>query len=136
VIDGSKRDAILCAVGANADHGQRRTNADKRRAVQTMLQDPEWSGWSDRQIADQCAVSHNFVGSLRSANVTVNGLQSPINMRTTKDGREISTKSIGKTKFNGHDAPDPPDVAEARAAGRIPAENVVTVDEPEDTTMI
>jgi hypothetical protein len=34
---GRRRDAILCSVGADAPHGLRRTNADKRRAVLTLL---------------------------------------------------------------------------------------------------
>ena len=34
---GTRRDAVLYSVGANASHGQRRTNADKRRAVMTLL---------------------------------------------------------------------------------------------------
>src|SRR6476661_4358033 len=40
---GTKRDAILFSVGANASHGLRRTNEDKRRAVMTLLNDAEWS---------------------------------------------------------------------------------------------
>src|SRR3954452_4224513 len=48
---GSRRDAIFFSVGANAAHGQRRTPEDRRRAVQTLLGDPEWSRWSDRRIA-------------------------------------------------------------------------------------
>ena len=40
---GTRRDAILYAVGANADHGLPRSNADKRRAVMTLLEDAEWA---------------------------------------------------------------------------------------------
>ena len=40
---GSKRDAILYSVGANAQHGLRRTNDDKRKAALTLLNDTEWS---------------------------------------------------------------------------------------------
>lgn len=73
---GTRREAILYSVGANAEHGLRRSNADKRRAVETLLEDAEWSGWSDREIAKMCRVSHPFVASLRprrddsSGNVT------------------------------------------------------------------
>ena len=52
--------------GANTDHGQRRTNADKRRAVETLLLDGQWGRWSNRQIAEQCSVSDMFVGSIRT----------------------------------------------------------------------
>ena len=37
---GGKRDAVFYAIGANASHGLRRTNADKRRAVELLLKDP------------------------------------------------------------------------------------------------
>lgn len=69
---GTRRDAVLFAVGANASHGVRRTNEDKRRAVMTLLSDAEWGKWSDREIARRCAVSDRFVNSLRpvSANAS------------------------------------------------------------------
>ncbi len=66
VRSGTQRDAILYAAGANATHGLRRTNTDKRRAVMTLLNDEEWSKWSDREIAKRCAVSDRFVSSLRT----------------------------------------------------------------------
>ncbi|MEX2673389.1 MAG: hypothetical protein WD294_14915 [Phycisphaeraceae bacterium] len=58
-------DAILYSVGANADHGLRRTNADKRASVETLLADDEWAKWSDREIAKRCAVHHDTVNRLR-----------------------------------------------------------------------
>lgn len=64
---GSRRDAILYSVGANAAHGYRRSAADKRRAVLTLINDPEWSGWSDREIARRCAVDHKTVAAIRPA---------------------------------------------------------------------
>lgn len=69
---GSRRDALLCAVGANSAHGLRRTNEDKRRAVGLLLADPEWSQKSDRWIADACGVSNPFVSTLRAQLLTVN----------------------------------------------------------------
>jgi hypothetical protein len=62
---GTRRDAILYSAGANASHGRRRTNEDKRRAVLLLLNDLEWAAWSDNQIAKACGVSHPFVGELR-----------------------------------------------------------------------
>ena len=67
IVRGERRDAVLLSLGVNAAHGLRRTNADKRRAVETMLKDPEWSQWSDRKIADHCAVDHRTVGHHRQA---------------------------------------------------------------------
>ena len=65
VREGTLRDAILYSFGANADHGLRRTTADKRKAVIAMLSDIEWQDWSDREIARQCCVSHPFVAAIR-----------------------------------------------------------------------
>lgn len=67
VLRGSKRDAILRAAGANSQHGLRRTNADKRRAVELLLKDVEWRQWSDRKIADTCAVDHKTVADVRKS---------------------------------------------------------------------
>ncbi|WOS64259.1 hypothetical protein [Sinorhizobium fredii] len=66
VREGGKREAMLFAVGANANHGLRRTSADKRRSVLAMLRDPEWSKWSDREIGKRCLVDHKTVATVRS----------------------------------------------------------------------
>jgi hypothetical protein len=71
---GTRRDAVLYACGANASHGLRRTNADKRRAVETLLNDQEWSQWSDREIARRCGVGNRFVSDMRQEH-TVFGTQ-------------------------------------------------------------
>lgn len=62
---GTRRDAVLHACGANRDHGLRRTNADKRRAVETLFSDAEWKVWSDETIAKHCGTSREFVTRLR-----------------------------------------------------------------------
>lgn len=67
VRQGTRRDAILFSVGANAAHGMRRTNEDKRRAVLTMLGDSEWAAGSDREIAKKCAVDEKTVARYRPA---------------------------------------------------------------------
>lgn len=62
---GDKRAAKLHGVGANVAHGLRRTNADKHKSVVTLLRDPEWCGWSGREIARRCGVSPNTVENIR-----------------------------------------------------------------------
>jgi len=57
--------ALLFACGANASHGQRRTNADKEKSVLLLLRSEIWSRWSNHEIARRCAVSHPFVGKVR-----------------------------------------------------------------------
>lgn len=62
---GTLRDAVLYSLGANHEHGLRRTNADKRKAVQAMLDDFEWQEWSNGEIARRCHVSDFLVSTLR-----------------------------------------------------------------------
>lgn len=63
--EGSLREAITYSLGVNANHGKRRTNADKRRAVERALSDAEWISWADARIARLCKVSRPFVTSVR-----------------------------------------------------------------------
>jgi hypothetical protein len=62
---GNRDDALLFACGANAQHGLPRSRSDKIKAVTTLLCSERWSGWSDREIARQCRVSHGFVATVR-----------------------------------------------------------------------
>lgn len=66
---GTQRDAILFSAGANGAHGLRRTNADKRKAVELLLNDTEWAKWSDRRIAEMVGVTHPFVANIRTPKV-------------------------------------------------------------------
>lgn len=94
---GTQRDAILFSCSANVGHGLHRTNGDKRRAVLTLLQDPEWSKWSDVQISKTCNVSDEFVRTTRSSLPTVGSEKS--RTYTTKHGTvaEMDTTRIGKS---------------------------------------
>lgn len=65
VYQGDQRAAILYSTSVNAEHGLRRTTADKRRAVEVLLRDPEWRQWSDSEIARQAKVSRDLVQALR-----------------------------------------------------------------------
>ena len=70
VENGTVRDAILYSLGANHEHGLRRTNADKRKAVQSMLDDFEWSDWTTAEIARRCRVSERMVERMREESKT------------------------------------------------------------------
>ena len=65
VLDGDARQAILHGIGSNASHGLRRTQADKRRAVERLLRDEEWSKWSNRKIGEAARVDHKTVEKYR-----------------------------------------------------------------------
>lgn len=63
---GTRRDAILYAVGANQRHGLRRSPEDRARAVRILFADKEWGKWSDREIGRRCGVGHPFVAKERA----------------------------------------------------------------------
>jgi uncharacterized ParB-like nuclease family protein len=65
VVQGTLRDAVFHSTGVNTAHGMRRTYADKRKAVMTLLDDFEWEGMSNGQISKHCHVSPTFVSDLR-----------------------------------------------------------------------
>jgi hypothetical protein len=63
---GTWRDALLFSIKSNNSHGLRRTNTDKHRAVELVLQDPEWSvEYSGRKLAKLCGVSHTMVQNIK-----------------------------------------------------------------------
>jgi hypothetical protein len=108
--DGDKRSAILHSVGANSNHGLRRTNEDKRRAVLMLLGDPEWRVWSDRDIARQCAVHHDLVGECRKSLAVSASDSSAVRTYRTKRGTtaKMDTARIGRKRHKQSVAATPP----------------------------
>ena len=72
-------------------------NADKRKAVATLLADAEWSAWSDSEIARRCAVSHDFVRRMRPS-LASDASEPATRLVTTKHGTvaEMNVESIGR----------------------------------------
>ena len=85
ITPGTQRDAVLHSLGANTAHGLPRSNKDKQRAVETLLNDPEWSNWSNREIAEKCAVSHSYVNTLREK-IKSGNVSTPANPEQSKPG--------------------------------------------------
>lgn len=103
---GTVREAILFAVGANGHHGLRRTNADKRKAVETLLKDTEWAQYSDRKVAEICCVGHEMVGDAR---------------RQLADSASSTAKRIGKDgKARPSTQPPRPEAATTSATVSYP----------------
>lgn len=65
VRQGTRRDAALHSIAANARHGLQRSWKDKRRAVEMLFRDEEWSKWSDEELARLAGVSNTFVTKMR-----------------------------------------------------------------------
>lgn len=65
ITEGTEREAFTLSLGANANNkALKRTNADKRKAVMTALQDEYLKKFSARQLALICKVSHSYVNSI------------------------------------------------------------------------
>lgn len=94
---GSARDAVLYSLGANGAHGLNRTNADKRKAVQTMLADAEWAKWSDNAIAKACAVGYSLVSDVRKSIYPIR-VDAPTARTVERNGKtyEQNIAKIGK----------------------------------------
>jgi hypothetical protein len=126
---GTKRDAILYAAGANAEHGLRRTDADKRRSVLMLLTDPEWSQWSDREVARRCHVGPHLVAKVR-AELSVRGAQIAEDTRTVRRGGSPYAMSVANIGTRTAAEPPPADEsapAEVATAG----EGTAAVDDPD-----
>lgn len=121
VRQGSQRRAILYSVGANADHGVRRTNADKRKSVETLLHDPEWAKWSDRKIAKQAKVTQPFVGKVRSE-LSDNRYQTDSStQRQVSRGGSVYTMDISgqRDRAGTEPLPVPPETAPSEIQPRL-----------------
>lgn len=97
VLEGGLREAILYSCSANAAHGLRRTNDDKRRAVKALLADDEWAQWSDNEIARRCGVSQSTVSRLRP---DVSNAKHKIGRKVNRGGTTYTqnTANIGSNK--------------------------------------
>ena len=97
ISSGTREDAVLAAAGANRHHGVRRSHADLRNTVKTLLGNPKWAARSDRWLAETVGCSNTFVGKMRDQLGTVND-DSERHERQTSNGRWMNTKHIGRRK--------------------------------------
>jgi hypothetical protein len=105
VKNGTLRDAILYSLSANDSHGLRRTNADKRKSVMTLLEDDEWKQWSSAEIARACKVSHVFVIKLRKDD-------KPEVVKVTRNGKVTERKAeYEKPKWTPEPLAEEPELA-------------------------
>jgi hypothetical protein len=93
---GTRLDAIEASCGVNVDHGLRRTNGDKRKAVSRMFEVMTARGenWSDREIARRCAINERSP-ILADERPKATGVERQSDVRTGADGRAINVTNIG-----------------------------------------
>jgi ParB-like chromosome segregation protein Spo0J len=94
---GTQSDAQWHGYAANRDHGLRRTNADKERAVRAALEHPKATTLSDQQIAEHVGVSREYVCRSRKHLVT-ESQDAPATRTVTRRGKryEMNVAKIGK----------------------------------------
>lgn len=94
---GTKQDAIWYACGANKSHGLRRSNDDKKHAVNTALTHPNAARKSDREIAAHCGVSNTMVSEMRKK-LEAKGEVKQRDTIETKGGRKVKNTKATKAK--------------------------------------
>ncbi len=88
VREGTRGDALIHALGANATNGVYRTNGDKRNAVEIALE--EWTDRSNAYLAEICKVSIELVRRVRKQL----GLENPDGV-IGRDGKKYTAKKPG-----------------------------------------
>lgn len=120
---GVSADARWFAAGSNQTHGLRRTNGDKRKAVEIALQLKP--NLSDRGIAEHCGVSDHLVADVRNVQVR----ESRTCPRTGQDGKKYPPppppRNFGpppQDPTRGHAGPPPaaPEPVRDRIGREIP----------------
>ena len=105
---GGLEQAIHKALGANAEHGMRRTTADKRHAVEMAMNNPLYDDWTVREIGELCRVSKSFVHNIReekhdenlsTVDKTGSGASKTANVRPAND--KPTQESIDKMELIG-----------------------------------
>lgn len=92
---GTRSDARVDAARSNRDHGKRRTNEDKRRAVKMLLE--ECPTWSDNRVATETSVDPKTVAAVRQVHLGIS--QPGCTSREGADGKFYpAPKSKTKTE--------------------------------------
>lgn len=124
VREGTRRDALLYACSANLRHGQPKTPADKRRCVEILLTDPEWSRWNNLEIARRCGVSEITVRRIR-LEMSPSSTVSKMETRTVQRGGrtyEMRTEHIGRSAGSAWKATSPPEAPAEPDVDAAPAQ--------------
>jgi len=151
VVEGTMRDAVLIATSANKRHGVRLKLADRRRALEMLLRDPECAKWSNYRLAEHTGCSHVLAANVRAELVKAgvikeeeytigrDGVARKLARQDDREtlavdpgddgedrGEESEEGREGVTVVDGVEQDDPPEVAARREAGVIPRDAVVT----------
>ena len=89
------RDAFFLATGTNAQHGRRRSNAEKFESVLRWLVDEKEREWTNGHIAAQCQVTPQYVGRISKG------------LETDSSSEEWEYYADYRKRVHGEDTPTP-----------------------------
>lgn len=134
VKEGTFLEALRSSLGANSEHGMRRSHGDKLKSIKTALSRPEWESKSDVWIAKTCKSTHQYVNQIRKklkeevvygiTAATIAGVQ----MNTTNGTSQPSSNKKKEAKMRKK--PKPPSGQETNSTPTGP--EIVKVKEPCD----
>ena len=103
VIDGTLEEAQWYSYARNSDHGLRRSNADKKKAVLRALKHPKGAEMSDSAIAEHCGVNDKTVAKYRGELESTSEIPK-LEKRKGKDGKSRKSPSEASEKKSAADA--------------------------------
>lgn len=101
VYEGRMQEALQYALGANQEHGLRRTNADKRHAVEMALKDPEISQRSQGEIAEICRVHRRTVIRIQNDIVAPKDKKPDKGVTKSQAATDDDVRDTGRTPTQG-----------------------------------
>lgn len=125
---GTFLDALIEAAAANHDHGLKRTNDDKRKAVRSLLAENEAGGhgWRNRQIARMARVSANLVDQvvieMRSGEFAFKGNSDEASESGSSPNSSQSGSNNGEPSDAPSDTPETTSDDEGAEDGKPPPE--------------
>lgn len=134
VHQGQWRDAMLYALSANLQNGLRPNLQDRLRALQILLDDPEWQQWSNSELARRSGTNRKTVISHRKPSCP-NGQDSG-KAKVSRGGTvyEQNTANIGKKKAEPE--PDEPDFdIDEYIESELSTNEVVIPDKPDNQSL-
>ena len=124
--EGTRDDAALDAAASNTDHGLKRTNDDKRRAVvMTLGLRPEWP---NTKIAEWCAVAHDTVNRIRAELAACSAASTPDKTAETDDS-SVSGSAGGGKERRGTRGPTSKNEDHSAAAAKLLVADPTVTDE-------
>lgn len=136
-------EALNYAHGLNADHGQPRTNEDKRKDVLVALENPLNIDASDYEIAKICHVSKPFVASIRNPSAKEKQKENlekfyekkgKKSAKTAENSNSITTgkplEEVEKPVDDG--APSPQEIEESKRAIQADIDSMKAIIEADD----